>query len=156
MLLDFFISRMNNSFLKLDLRFMQLLELLLLAYECRLKKTIAMISMIGVLNANATWVPQFQYGIMPCNLTINILDSSGNNLFPVPNAQNPPSTPIACQIKAKPARVEFIILGGPTFNVEIDSSYTVSLPCLGGVNHTFTVSMSPSGATCDTTYYINY
>ncbi len=112
--------------------------------------------MICVLNANATWVPQFQYGIMPCALNIRVLDSSGFILYNYTMANIPSPTPIPCQTKATPVKVEFIISGGPTFSVDVDSSRTVSLPCLGGANHTFTVSMSPGGGSCDTTYYINY
>ncbi len=119
------------------------------------KKIVAILSMIGVLNANATWIPQFQYGISPCMLSIIIYDSSSNILYSVSPA-TPPYPILTCSTGNSPHHVVFNISGGPNFSVDVDSSRTVSLPCLGGANHTFTVSMSPGGGSCDTTYYINY
>lgn len=119
-----------------------------------MKKTFALLMMAVVLNLSATWQPIYQYGIMPCDLTIKIYDSSGNILIGPVNGKTPPT--IGCGNYGDPAYVRFEILGGPNFNVNLNSTVTQNLPCLGGLTHAFSFSVGKPGPLCDSTFYINY
>jgi hypothetical protein len=119
-----------------------------------MKKIIVFITAIIISNLNASWKPNLQYGIMPCDLTIKIYDSSGNILIGPFNGKNPPI--FSCGNPGTPAYVRFEIVGGPNFNVYLDSTSVQSLPCLGNSMHAFTFTKGKPGPICDSTYYINY
>lgn len=39
------------------------------------------LSLFTLLNSEASWYPQFQYGIMPCMVGITLYDASGSLVF---------------------------------------------------------------------------
>lgn len=121
-----------------------------------MKKILSIFIMASFLNLHATWQPIFQYGIAPCQLNIYLLDASGNVVYTYINAQTPIPGPIGCNSLTPPNCAIFNITGGPNFRVNLNSSALVSLPCLGGLNHTFSFSMGTAGPICDSSYYVNY
>lgn len=121
-----------------------------------MKKILSLLMMAGIFNLQAHWQPIFQYGIAPCQLNIFLFDASGNLVYTYLNAQTPLPGPFGCSSSTPPNYAIFNVTGGPTFRVNLNSSATVSLPCLGGLTHTFSFSMGTPGPICDTSYYVNY
>lgn len=108
------------------------------------------------LNSNATWAPQFQYGIMQCMVGVSLYDASGVLVYTF-NPAIPPYPPMTpCQTSNPPAYAIFNVTGNPPFRVNLGSSALVNLSCLGGLNHIFTMTVGTPGPVCDTTYYISY
>ena len=114
------------------------------------------LSLFTLLNSEASWYPQFQYGIMPCMVGITLYDASGSLVFTFNPAIPPYPPPTSCQNINPPSYAIFNITGVTPFRVDLASSAVVNLPCLGGLNHIFTFTQSTPGPHCDTTYYINY
>ncbi len=120
-----------------------------------MKKALTLLIMFCVSQLNANWEIVYQYGSMPCIINVTIYDTNGNVLFSY-NPAPPPYPPITCFNSNSPAYAIFSSPGISSFRVDVDSVKTVSLPCLGGVNQTFTFSRTTPGSMCDTVYFLNY
>jgi hypothetical protein len=55
------------------------------------------LGLFTLLNSEASWYPQFQYGIMPCMVGITLYDASGSLVFTFNPAIPPYPPPTSCQ-----------------------------------------------------------
>ena len=96
---------------------------------------------------------QVTYEVYDATATMPILSGTNNSItFPIPN----PPINNNC-FSGIPAYVIFRVLSGPTVTVSINSSTSVSLPCLGGAFYTFSAYFTGNGLGCpQETLILNY
>lgn len=120
------------------------------------KITTFLLSLCLLITSQASWYPQFQYGIMPCMVGITLYDVSGNVVYIFNPAVPPYPPPTECQFNNPTACAIFNVTGVTPFRVDLSSSAVVNLPRLGGFNHIFTFVQGTPGPHCDTTFHISY